>query len=154
MSKTEETPAPKHRFPLLMVLLAALLLGGGGFAVTYLGLADGLIGGAAKVAKEQVGPEPRFLELEPLMIAVGGEGSRRQLRFRAFLELSEEAGHVAALQPRLLDVLATYLRAVDVAELEDPRALLRLRAQMLRRAQIVAGEDAVRDLLIVDFVIT
>ena len=52
------------------------------------------------------------------------------------------------LMPRIQDVLNSYLRAVEVRQLEDPSALLRLRAQMLRRVQIVTGEGRVRDLLI------
>ena len=49
--------------------------------------------------------------------------------------------------PRVLDVLNTYLRAVEVRDLEEPASLARLRAQMLRRIQVVTGEGRVRDLL-------
>ncbi len=52
-----------------------------------------------------------------------------------------------------MDVLNGYLRAVDVPALEDPSSLIRLRAQMLRRVQIVTGEGRVRDLLIIEFVL-
>ena len=55
--------------------------------------------------------------------------------------------------PRVLDVLNSYLRAVEVSDLEDPSALVRLRAQMLRRVQIVTGEGRVRDLLVTEFVL-
>ncbi len=52
-----------------------------------------------------------------------------------------------------MDILNGYLRAVDVRDLEDPSALIRLRAQMLRRIQIVTGEGRVKDLLIMEFVL-
>jgi flagellar FliL protein len=52
-----------------------------------------------------------------------------------------------------MDVLNGYLRAVEVAEIEDRSALIRLRAQMLRRVQIVTGEGRVRDLLVTEFVV-
>ena len=55
--------------------------------------------------------------------------------------------------PRVLDVLNTYLRAVEVRDLEEPAALARLRAQMLRRVQVVTGEGRVRDLLVTEFVL-
>jgi flagellar FliL protein len=55
--------------------------------------------------------------------------------------------------PRILDVLNSYLRAIDVASIEDPQAMARLRAQMLRRIQIVTGEGRVRDLLVTEFVL-
>ena len=38
-------------------------------------------------------------------------------------------------------------------DIEDPAALARLRAQMLRRIQVVTGEGQVRDLLITEFVL-
>jgi flagellar FliL protein len=60
---------------------------------------------------------------------------------------------VTHLLPRILDVLNGYLRAVELAELEDPDALVRLRAQMLRRIQIVTGQGMVRDLLVTEFVL-
>jgi flagellar protein FliL len=70
------------------------------------------------------------------------------------LEVSgPHSAEVTLLKPRILDVLNSYLRAVEVAELEDPSALVRIRAQMLRRIQIVTGEGRVRDLLITEFVL-
>jgi flagellar FliL protein len=50
-------------------------------------------------------------------------------------------------------VLNGYLRAVDAADLEDPAALVRVRAQMLRRVQLVTGEGRVRDLLVTEFLL-
>ena len=57
------------------------------------------------------------------------------------------------LLPRVTDVLNGYLRAVSVEKLEEPTALIMLRAQMLRRIQIITGEGRVRDLLIMEFVL-
>ena len=47
----------------------------------------------------------------------------------------------------------SYLRAVAITDLEDPSAMTRLRAQMLRRVQIVTGEGRVRDLLVTEFLL-
>jgi len=60
---------------------------------------------------------------------------------------------VTNLLPRVLDVLNSYLRVIDMQELNDPRALVRLRAQLLRRVQIVTGDVLVRDLLVTEFVV-
>ena len=135
----------------------ALGLGGGAFFAMHSGLVDGLLH-AEETPHAEEGTETakeHYLELDPLMISVGGANSVKQLRFRAFLQLADEAQtDVAALQPRILDIFATYLRAVSVDRLEDPTGLLHLRAQLLRRGQLLAGRDAVEDLLIIDFVIT
>ena len=55
--------------------------------------------------------------------------------------------------PRIVDVMNGYLRAMDKAVLEDPAGLVRMRAQILRRIQIVTGEGRVRDLLVTEFVL-
>jgi flagellar FliL protein len=55
--------------------------------------------------------------------------------------------------PRIVDVTNTYLRALKLADLEDSQALIRLRAQLLRRMQVVTGEGRINDLLIMEFVL-
>jgi flagellar FliL protein len=50
-------------------------------------------------------------------------------------------------------VLNTYLRAVSEDQLGKPAALERLRAQMLRRIQVVTEQGQVKDLLITEFVL-
>lgn len=95
-----------------------------------------------------------FVALDPLIVNLSGQAGRQYLRFSAQLEVAPEfLSEIQALRPRIIDVLNGYLRAVQPADLEDPTALMRLRAQMLRRVQIVAGQDRVRDLLIMEFVI-
>ena len=65
----------------------------------------------------------------------------------------DDAEEVTHLLPRVLDVLNSYLRVIDMEELNDPRTLVRLRAQLLRRIQIVTGDVLVRDLLVTEFVV-
>jgi flagellar FliL protein len=42
---------------------------------------------------------------------------------------------------------------VSVTELQDPSTLVRIRAHLLRRIQLVAGDGRVRDLLVTEFVL-
>ena len=95
-----------------------------------------------------------FVPMEPIAISLAPGSSARLLRFTGQLEVApESAAEVAGLMPRVLDVLNTYLRAVEVRDLEQPASLVKLRAQMLRRVQVVTGEGKVRDLLITEFVL-
>lgn len=95
-----------------------------------------------------------FVELDPLVVSLGTGQNLAHLRFRAHLEVSGGSeDSVAALMPRVMDVLNGYLRALKPEELADPTMLIRLRAQMLRRVQLVIGEDLVKDLLIAEFVL-
>ncbi len=150
----DDQPRKSSRKPLIFGLVGAILLGGGGFYATYSGL---VLGHAEPKAEEQtVDPlgDIAFVPIEQMVLSLGPAASSQYLRFTAQLEVSSaHAAEVTLLKPRILDVLNGYLRAVDTAELEDPAALVRLRAQMLRRIQIVTGEGRVRDLLVTEFVL-
>lgn len=156
MTEDVEAPPPKKgKKGLIIGFVLALLGGGGAFFVVYSGMLFApktIEHEVAEFAPTEPLPAIRFVPLEPIVVTVGKSGSR-QLRFRAELEVAPERSEdVATLMPRILDVLNGYLRAVDLSELENPASLIRLRAQMLRRVQIVTGTGHVRDLLITEFV--
>ena len=149
-------PKKKSKKPLLIGLVLALLLGGGGFYATWSGLILGG-GGGEHAAEEHPAselPAIAFVPIDPLVISLGSGGENRHLRFTSQLEVNEaNAEEVAKLQPRIVDVLNSYLRAIDVREFDDPAALVRMRAQLLRRIQIVTGNGRVRDFLVTEFVL-
>lgn len=151
-----EEPAKKRsKKPLLIGLMLALLLGGGGFYATFSEL---ILGGGEDHTEEEMLPGPlagiAFVPLETIVVSLAPDSGSEHLRFTAQLEVVESAvKDVTTLTPRILDVVNSYLRAIDTASIEDPQALARLRAQMLRRIQVVTGEGRVRDLLITEFVL-
>jgi len=156
----EEEAPKKGKRRLLTGLALALALGGGGFFAVYSGMLLGADHAAADaghgkaVVIDELAPVS-FVPLEPLVISIGRGSSARHLRFRAELEVAPGAeSDVTQLSPRVMDVLNSYLRAIEVTDLEDPSALVSLRAQMLRRIQLVTGEGRVRDLLIMEFVLS
>lgn len=174
----DQAPEKKSKLPLLIGLVLALAGAGGGFYATYSGMLDSLLGGDAPASESaaaegghgaapahgepaaapagghgEAGGSTGFVPLEPITVNLGRGADTRHLRFGAQLEVVPgAAGAVQALMPRIMDVLNIYLRALDPPELEEPAALLRLRAQMLRRVQIVTGPGLVNDLLIIEFV--
>ena len=152
---TEDAPKARSKKPLMIGLVLALLLGGGGFFAAYSGLLP-IGGGEAdrQVADVEPVDDVAFVPITPLVISLSPESRSRHLRFTGQLEVpSNYAADVEKLMPRVLDVLNSYLRAVDARQFDDPSALIRLRAQMLRRVQIVVGEGRVRDLLVTEFVL-
>jgi flagellar protein FliL len=152
----EDAPKKRSKKPLLIGLVLALVLAGGGFYATFSGMILG--GGAADPATGEQGPSElagiAFVPLETIVISLAPDSGSRHLRFTAQLEVADTAAsEVTVLTPRILDVINSYLRAIDTASIEDPHAMSRLRAQMLRRIQVVTGEGRVRDLLITEFVL-
>lgn len=150
----DAAPKKKSKLPLILGLVLFLALGGGGFFAVYSGMILGHE--TAEAGVEHVGDLPAiaFVPLEPVTITLGDLASNNHLRFAAQLEVNlAYQADVVLLAPRILDVINGYLRAVEVGELGDPNALVRLRSQMLRRIQIVTGEGRVRDLLVTEFVL-
>jgi len=163
----DEEPKKKSLIGKLIVPVIGLALAGGGGFATYSGMIDlPFIGGDSAASEGKGGGhggdmaginsdlDTAFIALPPMVIPLGEHASARHLRAILHIETSpEEAAQVTLLQPRILDVLNTYLRAVEERDLETPTALSRLRAQMLRRVRLVAGAHRINDLLISEFVL-
>ena len=154
----EEEPIKKpSKLPLILGLVLAIAGGAGGFFAVQMGLLGGQ-DAAAEEADMHEAPAPliesAYIPMDPLVINLPAGSSRDFLRFVAQIEVAPEyAEEVEAMKPRIVDVFNTYLRAVEPGDLESPTALTRLRAQLLRRVQVVAGDGRVRDLLIMEFVL-
>ncbi len=165
----EEEP-PKKSKGMLFGLLGAIVLGGG----TFYGVFSGLIpvpGGdppqpTQHAADSEHKPDEEtertdyselsssFIPMREMIISLGPNSNAKHLKLVVSVEVdSETEQQVTALAPRIRDVLNTFLRAVDERDFEVPRAMTRLRGQMLRRVQLVTPPGAVRDLLIQDFIL-
>lgn len=157
--EAEAPPEAKKssKMPLIIGIVAALVGGGGGFYAAFSGMI--LAPESPKPEVEETDlpgaiPDIAFVEVEPMTISISPAAQGRQLRFRAQLEVpTPYASDVEKLLPRVVDVMNGYLRAVELRDIESAAALTRLRAQLLRRVQIVAGPGRVNDLLIMEFVL-
>lgn len=151
----EEPVKKPSKKPLLIGLVLALLLGGGGFYAVFSGVLFGAH--APDEAGEEHAedtPQVAFVVVESIIINLGDGASKEVLKFSCQLEvvaLHQEA--VQHLLPRISDVINSYLRAVEPQVLEDPTALVRIRAHLLRRIQMVTGEGQVHDVLITEFIL-
>lgn len=155
----ESTEKKKSAKSLIFISLVLALVGaGGGFYVTYeqLILSDDkeMSGTSEKpTSNVQLPDDLGFVALDPLIVSLG-QNTDLNLRFRAQLEIREDhRAEVEKLLPRIMDVLNSYLRAVDVKDIQEVSSLIRLRSQMLRRIQVVAGVDRIQDLLVMEFVV-
>lgn len=154
----ETTGKGRSRWLLALgVLLALLGAAGGYFGMMQLGpqiLPTGLADQAATPPAADSRPAPAFVAIEPIIVTLPRASGREFLRFAATLEVAGNAqAEVSAILPRIVDVMNGYLRAVDPADFENRMILADLRAQLLRRIQVVTGEGRVTDLLIIEFIL-
>jgi len=158
----DENPTPSNgasRAPLGLSAVAALALGAAGYLAVGSGLVPGL--SARPVVVEEVHDrssarhETVFVALDPFMATIPRTNPVRQLRLEVQLEVPKTAeARIRAMFPRLEDTMTTYLRAVDLSDIEDPDNLLRMRMQLLRRLQVAAGANVISDLLVTQFLIS
>lgn len=152
-----EAPEKSGKAGLIVGLVLALAGAAGGYFLTSSGLlppgGDSHEETAEKSPSDHAAPNVQFVDLPEVIVAVT-TGDSRHLKFHAQLEV--EAGHaseVEAMKPRIVDVMNSYLRAVDLSDLEDSLALVRIRGHLLRRIGMVVGEGRVRDVLVMEFVL-
>ncbi|HHN73115.1 MAG TPA: flagellar basal body-associated FliL family protein [Thermopetrobacter sp.] len=166
---TEKAGKPLRSALILCLVLAALGAGGGFYAVRAgmlpIPSAKPAAEGDAPAAEshaEEVPAHPsaapsdqtEFVPIEPMVVSIGHGRDGRHLKFRAQLEVApEDAKIFERVMPRILDMLNGYLRALRPQDLEDPLALLRIRAQLLQRVNLVSGGPKARNVLITEFVV-
>lgn len=163
MTETAEIDAPeapkKSKLPLILGIVLLLAGGGGGFMLVKMGL----IGGKStetETAEAAADEEPdqkvevAFVALDPMIITISRGSTRQLLRFTAQLDVKPSAvEEVEKIKPRIVDILNGYLRALEIEDIEAPAALLKIRSQMLHRVKIVAGDENINDLLVMEFVL-
>ncbi|MFY2824397.1 flagellar basal body-associated FliL family protein [Ruegeria sp. MALMAid1280] len=155
-----EAPEKSGKKGLIIGVILAVAGAAGGYFLTTSGMLP--FGGksAMEEAKEKdkgkpvkALPQVGFIDLPPVIVSVNA-GDSRHLKFHAQLEVnSDYAADVEKMKPRIMDILNGYLRAVEVSDLEDSLALMRIRGHLLRRIEIVVGEGRVRDVLVMEFVL-
>lgn len=157
----EEIIAPKRsKMPMILGFVLAVAGGGGGYFAAQNGLIPGL--GHEPVTEDPAKemhvpdslPDVAFLPMDPMVISIGEGAQRSHVRFAAQLEVpSAYQDEVGFLLPRVVNVLNSYLRALELKDFEAPAALPKLRGQMLRRVQLVVGEGRVNDILVMEFIV-
>lgn len=149
-----ENAPEKRRLGLIAGLTLAVALCGSSFYAVYAGYLDPTVLLHEKKSYVDAVEDIAFVPLQPIVVSLAPDASAHLLRFTAQVEVApDHVSDIELVMPRVLDVLNTYLRAVDARDLENPSSLPRLRAQMLRRIQVVTGEGLVRNLLITEFVL-
>lgn len=152
----DEKPQKSSKLPLILGLILAIVGAGAGFFVVSSGM---FVGEGDHIPAEETAPvelseTPSFLPVETLVINLPDNTEARHLLFTSELEVDvAHVDEVSALMPRIVDVLNGYLRSVSLEDLQTPTNLVRLRAQMLHRVQVVVGEGKVKDILIMEFVL-
>lgn len=160
----DETPPRGSKKSLIIGVVLALVGAGAGYFATSSGFSSAGDGhqtadahGATSDHKTDDSPKEAtvFLPIDPVVVNLPLGSAHDHFRLVFQLEVTEGAqSEIAHQMPRILDVTNRYLRAIDPEDLEERVALARLRNHLLARFATMLETDQIRDLLIIEFVLS
>ena len=136
-----------------------LLLGGGGGAAWFFLLrphADDKGKLAAAAPAPIIPPQVVFSDMDSITVNIqSSDGTPSYLKLTLSLELdnAEEKTALAPLMPRIIDQFQAYLRELRMDDLKGSAGVLRLKEELLRRADVAAAPYRVRDVLLKEMIV-
>ena len=152
---TGAVAAPKSKFKLMVIVVAALGLLAVGAATWFLLLRHHE---EAEVHAEAPPPKPpAFVEVPDMLVnLVGAPGERVQyLKVKVVLEVKEEK-QVEAIKPtlpRVSDIFQTYLRELRPSDLNGSAGLFRLKEELTKRVNVALAPQQVNAVLFKEIVV-
>jgi len=145
----EAGAAPKGGKKKLLIIIAAALLvlgAGGGFgAYMFLGGSEAPAGAEPTPVADTT--PPVFYDMPEIVIRLdGGQGSYLKLATVLDLAPDHTPDEIKAIEPRLLDMMQTYLIELKPEDIKGTAGMYRVRQELLRRVNdVVPGST--RDVL-------
>ena len=140
--------------PVLVVILA------GAGAGTYFFIIKPHGESGDKVAKAEeiplTPPEVAFSDVPDILVNIqSNDGTPAYLKLSLSLEMDNELAKTGmqALMPRLVDQFQSYLRELRLEDLKGSEGVLRLKEELLRRADAAAAPYKVRDVLLKQMIV-
>ena len=146
---------------MLMIAVPALvvLLAGGG-AGAYFFVQNPHSEAKNKVAKADeiplTPPQVAFSDVPDILVNIqSNDGTPAYLKLSLSLEMDNDLAKtgMTALMPRLTDQFQAYLRELRLEDLKGSEGVLRLKEELLRRADVAAAPYKVRDVLLKQMII-
>jgi flagellar FliL protein len=152
---TEATPKKPRR--LLFLLLAGvglLLLSGGGLAYLMLTDDSSAAGSPARAAEEGKGGPGAVMSLEPFLVNLADQETRRYLKIRVELGVDQEktVKELEKALPRIRDAFILLLGSKTYKDLASPEGKLRLKEEMMAKLAQIPGGKKVREVFFTEFV--
>src|SRR3546814_8658825 len=129
--------------------IGALVVVGCAGAGAFVSLGTNLLGGG--MTSTTSAPDS-FLPLAEMTVNLASSDAVMRLRLELAVPSGQEST-VEEVEVHIRDAFVGFLRQVDAGDLRGSAGMYWLRAELLHRAREVAGEKAVREVLIQDFLI-
>lgn len=167
MAKKEEAPEKgtqkKKSGMLKWIILAVLLLvlaGGGFFAYTYFFASDGQVGseGGVEVQGEKKSKDDgvvNMVSMPSFVVNLADPLGRRYLKISLEMELvgKDAPAKFQKEMPKIKDKLLLLLSSKSYSDLSSMAAKVELKTEIVNRANLVLGENIVKQVFYTEFII-
>lgn len=171
MAESEETPqkpsGPNKNLIIIVAVLAALIIGGGAFFFLSKGkkaeekkeeepTAQVEEEGGSSEDKDKKAKEKTFLPLPELIVNLkNAKGKNTILRATFVLYMANEKNreHVSHYIPLITDQFQTFLRELDVVDVQGSSGIERIRQELLSRINQIVAPIKVKEVLVKDFLV-
>jgi flagellar FliL protein len=148
---------------MLMIAVPALvvLLAGGGagtyfFVIKPHAEAKARLAKAAQTEVTLTPPQVAFSDVPDILVNIqSNDGTPAYLKLSLSLEMDNDLAKTGmqALMPRMVDQFQAYLRELRLDDLKGSEGVVRLKEELLRRADVAAAPYKVRDVLLKQMII-
>lgn len=145
---------------ILMIAAPVLLLvvagGGAGAYFLMVGGGEAAHGEAQDHHAPIVPPKVAFSDMQDILVNIqSGSDAPAYLKLSVSLELDddEQKQALGPLMPRITDQFQAYLRELRLDDLKGSAGVLRLKEELLRRANVAAAPYHVRDVLLKEMIV-
>ena len=151
---TDAKPPTKSKLKLIIAVVGAMFILGGGAATWFLFFRHPA---EEMHAEAPVAKPPVYVEVPDMMVnLVGVAGERVQfLKIKVVLEVKEEkqAEAIKPSMPRVTDIFQTYLRELRPTDLAGSAGLFRLKEELTRRVNAALSPTPVSAVLFKEVVV-
>jgi flagellar protein FliL len=157
---TDETEGSPRKGKKKVILAAALFLicaiGAGLYFSGMLGGKEKELPKADAAKAEKAAPAaPVYYDLPEFLVNLSNNNRVSFLKMSVTLELRDQEAvkTMDALKPRVMDTFNTYLRELRPSDLAGSAGIYRLREELMLRMNKTVQDGAVKDVLIVEFLV-
>jgi flagellar FliL protein len=154
-------PEKKKSSLLLYIIILVVLIAGGVAAVFLTPLKDKIMGSSASKAKTSEEPEVdlkeiTFLTLPEVIVnlkSTKGRGAILKAQFIIELATLKDKDPVDRVKPLIIDQFQSYLRELELTDLQGAAGLERIRQELQNRVSNLVAPVKIRQVLFKDFLI-
>ena len=96
-----------------------------------------------------------YFQLDPFVVSISPADDIRHLKISLIIKTpTDSKSAIENYTFEIRDIMTSYLRSIELTQIEAPAAMQSMREQLVRRIQFVSPNAVIEDVLITEFILT